>query len=284
MDHVAERCHRVLEPLHAMVNFVPELQERMTAIGLKRGRMCALASRAAPMGAVTLGGLRGIFYTFNPELIARLVPPAWAITSPETIVATRFDVVDAALRRMLESLSAEVDEAAHLAREAAEGCVADGRPVYAAHAELDWPAEPHVALWHAVTLLREFRGDGHVAVLVNHGLDGLPALITHTATGGGFVEPSAKALRGWSDEQWAEGVDQLRHDGLIDAAGRLTERGAALRQRLEDDTNRLAVRPWRQLGEDKANRLHDLGQVLSRHVVAAGTFPDGVFADPRFRP
>jgi hypothetical protein len=285
MDHVAERCHRVLEPLHAMINFAPELQERMTGIGLKRGRMCALASRVAPLGAVTLGALSGVFYTFNPELIARLVPPAWTLARPEDIVATRFEVADAALRRLLGPDvigSPELAEAAGLAREAAEGCVADGRPVYAAHAALDWPAEPHVALWHAVTLLREFRGDGHLAVLVGHALDGLPALITHTATGGGFAVPAAKKLRGWSDEQWAEGVERLRRDGLLDGDDQLTKQGLALREEIEHDTNRLAERPWLRLGDEKAGRLHDLGRKLTRRVIAAGAFPAGIFADPHF--
>ena len=154
--------------------------------------------------------------------------------------------------------------------------------MYAGHAEADWPAEPHVVLWHAVTLLREFRGDGHVAVLVSSGLDAMTALITHTATGGGFVEAAAKTLRGWSDEQWAEAVRSVQDAGLIDAAGALTDRGAALRRDLEDATNRLAERPWSHLGLDKANRLHDLGAALTKQVVAAGAFPDGVFAAGRF--
>jgi hypothetical protein len=150
--------------------------------------------------------------------------------------------------------------------------------MYAAHAEAPWPDEPHLALWHAATLLREFRGDGHVAVLVSHGLDALTALVTHTATGQGFVEPAAKLLRGWSEEQWAEAVQRTQDAGLIDATGRLTERGTALRRDLEDATNRLAERPWSLLGPDKATRLHDLAVPLTRQVAAAGAFPDDVFA------
>src|SRR5438874_8075900 len=101
MDHVAARLHRVLEPIHAMINFVPELQDRLTGIGLRPGRMPAFASRVAPMGAVTRGALDGVFYTFNPELIARHFPRAWTLASPEQVVAGRFDAVDASLRRML---------------------------------------------------------------------------------------------------------------------------------------------------------------------------------------
>jgi hypothetical protein len=135
-------------------------------------------------------------------------------------------------------------------------------------------------LWHAITLLREFRGDGHVAVLIGHGVDGLDALITHTATGRGFVEPAAKALRGWSDEQWAEAAHRLSDDGILDAGGALTDRGVDLRQRLEDATNQAAVRPWRHLGEERADRLREVGRAFAKTVVAAGAFPDGIFPNP----
>ncbi len=40
-----------------------------------------------------------------------------------------------------------------------------------------------LALWHAATVLREHRGDGHVAALVAAGLDGRQALVTMAATG-----------------------------------------------------------------------------------------------------
>src|SRR5206468_11903930 len=123
--------------------------------------------------------------------------------------------------------SAELAEAAALAREAAQGCFAVGRPMYAAQEALGWPEEPHLVLWHAATLLREFRGDGHVAVLVSRGIEPLTALITHTATGGGFAPPAAKSLRGWSDEQWAAAVDQAQQAGLLDSDGRRTLPGPA---------------------------------------------------------
>ena len=99
--------------------------------------------------------------------------------------------------------SPEVAEAAELTRTAAAACDPAGRPLYAAHADLEWPVEPHLALWFGLTLLREFRGDGHIAATLSAGLTGLEALVTHTATGTGFTEPAAKATRGWSEEQWA---------------------------------------------------------------------------------
>lgn len=113
------------------------------------------ASRSAPMGAVTAKVVAATFYNFNPELIAAAIPAAWELASPATVTRVRYEIVDAVLPRVL------VAEAVPNA---------DGRPLYAGHAELDWPDEPYAQLWHAITLLREYRGDGHIAALVAHGL------------------------------------------------------------------------------------------------------------------
>ncbi len=281
---VAFRCHRVLEPLHSFVYFAPEAEQELTATGLRPGRMGYFASRAAPMGPVGAGVVAATFYNFNPELVARHIPRAWTLASPGRILEARLAAADAGLRRVLgEELitSPRLAEAAELARSAASVLSPEGRPLYAGHAELQWPSEPHLVLWHAATLLREYRGDGHIAALVGHGLSGLAALITYTATGKGFLEPVAKTTRGWSDEQWAAGVEQLREQGLLDADGRLTSEGTVLRQSIEEQTNASATAPWRHLGAEKAARLHELARELSRHAVAHGAFPDGIFATAR---
>jgi hypothetical protein len=241
------------------------------------------ASRAAPMGPVGAGTVAATFYNFNPELIARHIPRAWTLAGPAQILAARFEAVDVTLRRLLGDAvsSPELAEAAALARTAADGCTISGRPLYAGHAELDWPSEPHLVLWHAISLLREHRGDGHIAALVTDGVGGLAALITHTATGAGFLPAAAKASRGWSDEQWDEGSAQLQAAGVLDDEGVLTEHGTRLRRRVEDQTNTAALAPWLHLGGEKASRLHELGRNLSRAAVAAGAFPAGVFTPRR---
>lgn len=280
---LAHRCHRALDPLHSAVYFAPETDQLLSELGLRRGRMSYFASRAAAMGAVGAGTVAATFYNFNPVLVAKHIPRAWELASPERVLETRLAAADAVLRRLLgEAVSSdEVAEAASLARTASEACTPEGRPLYAAHADLDWPSEPHLALWHAITLLREHRGDGHIAALVAHGVRGLTALITHTATGKGFVPAAAKATRGWSDEEWDAECARLQAEGLLDAEGGLTEQGEQLRQSVEDQTNAAAVAPWRHLGAERAARLHELGRALSRAAVAAGAFPAGMFAAPR---
>ncbi|MFC9251581.1 SCO6745 family protein [Amycolatopsis thailandensis] len=283
-SRVTGRFRGTFDVLHSLTYFAPETEAALTGAGLRPGRMTYFAGRAAPMGAVSPGVVAATFYNFNPDLVAKYIPRAWTLAAPEKIIEARFEAVDATLTRLLgkDTLGSEqVAEAAELAREATGGCQVDGRPLYAGHADLAWPAEPHLVLWHAITLLREHRGDGHIAALVLNGLDGLSALVSHTATGKGFLAAAAKASRGWSDEQWDGAAAKLRDKGFLDAEGGLTEAGNDLRERIEDATNAASTGPWEHLGEEKTKRLHELCGPLSRQAVEAGAFPANVFATGR---
>jgi hypothetical protein len=164
---LARKTWRTLEPLHGMVYFVPEAAEAYGRLGIT-GRAGYFASRAAPMGAVTADVVVSTFFNFNPELVHAAIPAAWEVATPAALVAARFDAVDAAFRRLLGEQVLGKDEmrrAAELARTAAEeaGRRVEGRPLAAAHADIAWPALPHLVLWHAQSILREYRGDGHIA-------------------------------------------------------------------------------------------------------------------------
>lgn len=277
--HVAGRTARSLEPLHAFGYFAPEVEGELTALGLRRGRMCYFAARSAPMGRVEPGTVAATFYVFHPGLVARFVPEAWSIAAPEEVTAARYRGVALAWERLVGDVdSAELREAAGLARTAAEACSVAGRPLAAAHAGLPWPEEPHLQLFHALTVVREHRGDGHVAALLAAGLSALEALVTHTFTGRGFTVAAAQATRGWSDEEWAEGISRLAERGLVSAAGGLTDDGAACRRDLEAATDRMAAAPWAALGEDGTDRLQELCAPLVARALGNGAFPEGVFA------
>ena len=181
-------AHVATNALHSLIYFAPETEQQLTSVGLKPGRMCYFAGRAAPMGAVSAGVVTATFYNFSPGLVARSIPQAWNLARPEAIVGARFAAADAALTRLLGPdviASADLITLAQLTREAATACRPEGRPLYAGHADLDWPDAPHLVMWHALSLLREYRGDGHICALLGAGLPGLEALVTHTATGAG---------------------------------------------------------------------------------------------------
>ncbi|MFV0132582.1 SCO6745 family protein [Streptomyces sp. HMX87] len=270
------RCHNALNSLHSTHYFSPDLGREMGAFGVTDPRAVNFAARAAALGPVGPGTVTATFYNYKYDLVARHLPAVWQTVSPEQALAARVRAVDATLRRLLgeEALaSAEMAEAARLALRAAEACSRGARPLYAAHADLPVPEEPHLAYWHAATLLREHRGDGHLAALMAAGLDGLEALVSHTATGKGMTPKWACGTRGWSREDWDAAADRLRDRGLLDDGGELTERGVALREEIEQETDRLDAAPYEHLGAKGVARLTELGTAFARAAFAAGAFP-----------
>lgn len=276
------RAHRAVEPLHNHVYFAPETEQHLTAAGLRPGRMCYFAGRAAPMGAVGPGVVTATFYNFSPALVARHVPRAWTLVAPEQVVGVRLDAARASLTRLLgDAVSGpEVPELAGLLRDACAVLSPEGRTLYAGHADLPWPEDDLGALWHGASLLREWRGDGHVAALVRSGLTGLEALVTHTLTGRGFTVQAALATRGWSEEEWAAALARLTDRGLADGEG-LTAEGHALRQRLEEETDLLSAAPFEHLGAEATGRVLELGKALSRRLVEAGAYASAGLAGVR---
>jgi Helix-turn-helix family len=271
---VARKTWRTLEPLHGMIYFAPEADEAYTALGLRGNRMGYFASRSAAMGPVTAAVVVATFYNFNPELVTSCIPEAWQLASPAAILDARHAAAVRALRRALPPgapESPELAEAAGLARRAAEVAAERpaGRPLFAAHAALPWPDEPLAVLWHAQTLLREYRGDAHIASLLLYGVGPVEALVTHGATGDAPVS-GLQATRAWPEEAWTAAEDRLRQRGLLANDGTLTEQGTQLREAVEHRTDVAAVGAYEVLGEDGCERLRALCRPLSRAVVSSG--------------
>jgi hypothetical protein len=260
---LARRAHRVLEPIHTIVYFVPEGAERYDALGVSGGMRGYFASRSAPLGVVPAAVVVATFYNFAPAQVDKAIPSVWEVTTPELVLTARLDTADAAITRLLgdEVRSDAMAEAAALAREAAEAAQSAGvagRPLFAAHTALPWPQPPHLQLWHAATLLREHRGDGHIAALVLAGLTGPEAAITYLASGKSMQEDLLRATRGYSEAEWEAVKNSLRAGGLLDADAQLTSAGEQLRERIEAQTDAAAAAPYAHLGEDKTQRLIEL--------------------------
>ncbi|SDT17188.1 SCO6745 family protein [Actinoplanes derwentensis] len=272
-EQAARNAWRSAEPLHGLIYFVPEARERYAALGLDATEGY-FASRSAAMGPVGPGPVTATFFNFNPRLVARALPAAWERTTPAAVLEARVEAAGAALTRLLGEAvdSPELREAADLARRAAESAAAypQGRPLFAAHVALPWPEQPHLVLWHAQTVLREFRGDGHVAALLLSGLSGLEAVVLHVASGE-IPRRFLQLSRGWSAEEWDAAVAGLRERGLVDGdEPALSEGGRALRASIEETTDRLAAPAYAVLGVDGCTRLAELTRPLSRTVVKAG--------------
>jgi len=277
---VARRMWQLVEPVHAVVYFAPEARAAYTDAGLKGGWMGYFASRAAAMGPVPPEMVIATFYNFHPKMVRRAIPDAWSFSTPEKVLRARLQVADLALRRLLggEVETDHVSGAARLARRAAETAEPVGRALFAAHAALPWPDAPHLELWHAATLLREFRGDGHVAVLVANEIDGCEAHVLITTD---YVMPAEmqRANRGWSEEEWAAAEDRLLARGLINASG-LTDAGRRLRLAIEDATDRLALAPYRELGAAGCAELERHLLEINRAVGATIPYPNPMGLTP----
>jgi hypothetical protein len=266
---VARKTWRTVEPLHGMIYFVPEASEAYARLGIT-GTAGYFASRAAPMGAVSADVVIATFFNFNPDLVRSAIPDAWQRAAPADLIAARFAAVDAACRRILGPAvlaSPDMERAAALARTAAQEAArhVEGRPLAAGHTDIEWPNEPHLQLWHAQSILREFRGDGHIALLVIHGLSGLEALVTHAAAGD-VPERILLATRAWSTESWQQAADDLRRRGWLEPGDelRLTASGAQHRQEIEDGTDALSLAPYQALGEEGCTELRALARPWSK--------------------
>lgn len=275
--HAARHAwHGAINPLHATVYFSPDLGKEFAALGITDPHAVNLASRSAAMGAVGAGAVTSTFYNYRHDLVARHLPAVWDTAGPQQVLDARLRAVDATLRRLLgaETIgSSEVVEAAELAMRATEACTRHARTLYSAHADLPVPEEPHLKLWHATTLLREHRGDGHLVALLVVGLDPVEALVSHTATGHGMTPKYLKAIRGWDQSDLDAATERLRDRGVLDAGGELTAEGAALREALEEETDRLDAAPYEHLGEAGLARLAEIGGGLTMKAFMAGAFP-----------
>lgn len=274
------RCHNAVNPLHSALYFAPDLARELAPYGIEDPSAVYFAGRAAALGRVGPGVVTATFHNFHHALVARHLPAVWELAAPETVLAARLRAADSMLRRLLGEeavASKEMAESAELALRAAEGCVRPGRPLYAALADLPVPEAPHLALWHGASLLREHRGDAHVAVLQHAGLDPVEALVSHTASGRGMSPGWALATRGWDRRDWEEAQERLRGRGLLDGDGELTGAGTALRKELEEETDRLDAAPYEHLGAAGTERLTELCGAFTGAALASGAFPADLF-------
>jgi hypothetical protein len=265
----------LLEPLHAVLYYAPEAFEEAAALGYGTEERWPsyFPYRAAPLGAVGSERVASAFYSFSPRMVAEHVESAWKTATPDQVLKARERAVDRAYRAIFgdRAESPELAEAATLARRAAEAANTAGRPLAAANAELTWPEAPHLQLWHAATILREHRGDGHLAALLVAGLDPAESLVSFAAIGAASVERFES--RGWRADEWAAARDRLAARGLVNKDGTATDAGRELRRQVEQHTDELAAAPWQILGPDATARLADLLGEFWVAVIGSGLLP-----------
>ncbi|QYA94686.1 hypothetical protein KZO11_13795 [Streptomyces anulatus] len=266
----------LLEPLHAVLYYAPEAFDEAAALGydIEERWPSYFAWRAAPLGAVGAEEAVRTFHSFAPAMVERHVPGIWATAAPDAVLAARLRAVDRSYRALFGERveGPEFAEAAALARRAAEavtpGTIGGLGP---ANSGLPWPDVPHLVLWQAATVLREHRGDGHIAALAGAGLDPVESLVSFAAVGAAPAEVFAS--RGWSAEEWGAARRRLQERGLLAADGTATDAGRELRAKVEVRTDEEAAAPWRALGEPGRERLVELLGEPWLEVIGSGLLP-----------
>lgn len=207
------------------------------------------------------------------DMVARAIPHVWDLIEPDTAWTVRLDGAAAALRSVLGSDvgGPGIEIAADIARRAAVACDPAGRALFASHVHLDWPEEPHLALWHAATMLREFRGDSHNAALTAADVDGCGAHVLADAAGRA-PRSQTQPNRGWSDDDWQDARDRLAARGSIASDGTLTAAGTSLVEDIEARTNRAALQPWASIGEESCIELERIMTPFVQRIFDAEWF------------
>lgn len=273
MTTYARQVWQLYEPLHAVTYFAPEARAAFEDAGLRGFWRGYFAGRAAPLGAVGPAPVTALFFSFAPAMVARALPDVWQRASPERALTARLDGAVAALRSFLPPEPARWAEAAELLETAAGAASTDGRPLGAANAALPPPADPLARLWHAATVLREHRGDGHITALVDAELTGCQALVLRDALHGG--RDRLQRGRGWSDGDWDAAARSLAERGWLDD-GRPTAAGEAAHREIEDRTDRLAAHPWTALSDTDQARLPELLTPLAAAAEAVVPYPNPI--------
>jgi hypothetical protein len=272
MEPVARRLHRLLEPIHLVTYFSPEPDDALMALGFRNSWDCYFAGRAAPLGRVPAEVVHAIFYNFADGEVARHIPGVWEVATPAAALAAREQGSVAALRRILGDLADApgVARAADVATKAATGAPTEGRALYAALRAVPVPDEPVARLWHAATLLREYRGDGHVAALVAERIGGTQAHVLHALAEGMPPERFGR-IHHLPAPRLAAVVDGMRERGLVTASGELSETGRETKERIESLTDHLAAPAYDGLERSELDQLIADLEPVSSALDAAGS-------------
>lgn len=265
---------RLLEPIHAVTYFSPEPLTALRQAGFRGFWMGYFAGRAAPLGEASAHLVHALFYNFSFGHVARALPDAWDFAPPQDALEARLDGSVRALRRHLgtDPATPGIRRAADLAWRAAAGAPLEGRPLYGANRALPDPTDPLARLWHAATLLREHRGDGHVAALTAAGIGGRESHVLHALSTGASAEVYS-AARHLGGEEWDAIIDGLRAKGIVDPTGKLSDAGRATKTSIEERTDDLAWSAYQQLTDGELRELVQALRPITAAVVAAGEIP-----------
>lgn len=269
MRSIARQMFDLVEPIGAIPYSADEPNDAMYALGFTDFWDTYFAGRAAPLGQVPAEVVDALFYNFAPGEVARHIPEVWRTTTPGEALAARRQGCATALRSFLGDLvdTATFGRTVDLLVEVATSAPVEGRPMYAALRSTSVPDDPVERLFHAASLLREHRGDGHIAALMVENIGGVESHVMFALEMGLPAERFGR-LHHLPGTQIAGVIDGLRHRGLVGDDGWLTDEGHAVKQRIEDRTDELAAGPYATLEPDQLAELVESLRPLTERLLA----------------
>jgi hypothetical protein len=269
---MARRLYGLTEPIAMVPYAAPEPTAEVMALGYRNYWDTYFAGRAAPLGRCPAEVVHALFYNFADGEVARHIPYVWDIATPEAVLAARERGCAAAVRRILADLADTpgVTQAGDLATKAATSAPTEGRAMYAGLRTLPIPDEPVARLWHSANMLREHRGDGHVAALVSEGIGGLESHALYAVSLGMPAEKFGR-IHHLPAATLAALADRMRDRGLVDDAGRITDTGRETRDRIEARTDALAAPPYDILTPPELDQLITALEPLAAALAAVGS-------------
>jgi hypothetical protein len=266
----ARTLRNVTEPIAAGVYFAPEALDGYKEVGLDyfEGYFC---SRSACLGAAPWSVVCAAFAAFKPAAVETAVAAGWAKTTPAVLLEKRLAGATAQLERLVGPVAeqADVERATEILYSLTDGVDPSGRALYAGLSVLPRPDSLYGGLWHAADLVREHRGDGHIAAWIPHVDSTEITVLTEHAWG---IPPRSYVFtRGWSEEEVDAAYERLRARGLVEGE-KLTAAGAELREQIERTTDLANRAVVERLGARAEELLALLGP-WARAIVAGGGYP-----------
>ena len=270
----ARALRDAIEPLACLSIWSPEAALDYAALGLEDYFAAYVWQRVAPLGTPPEPLAVAALGVFDGDLIGPQYTLGTAAVDRDALVAVRLAAPGRTLRRVLGDDLPDLDRDAAAAvvalRRGIDAADRTARPLFAGLLAEPWPDDPAAALVHACHVLREHRGDSHLAVCAVDGLDAVQMNVL-TELWCGYPLGSYTASRGWAPDRIDAAADALRARGLL-ARGELSAEGLRHRAVLEERTDAMQRAVVAAIGTD----LYPLTRLLgswSDALVAAGAAP-----------
>jgi hypothetical protein len=246
----ARALRDAMEPLACLSIWSPEAAEGYARLGLDDYFAAYVRERTAPLGTPPTAVAVAALGVFAPELVGPEYEAGVAAVPLADLVRVRIDAPGATLRRLLGDVDAEAASVVDGLRRGIDAADRTARPLFTGLTTEPWPADPLAGVVHACHVLREHRGDSHLAVCAVDGLDAVQMNVL-TELWCGYPLGAYTASRGWSPAQIDAAVAGLGRRGLVEGQ-ELSAAGLRHRADLERRTDAMQQSVVDAIGPDLA--------------------------------